>query len=376
MEETEIGKEKLTNLLLDPENPRLPPDVQGGTQKAILEHIARYEAVEDLMGAIGRNGFFPGEPLVVYRHAGDPKGKYRVIEGNRRLVSVLLLSKPEAYAARRSLRDIAASATFKPTELPVIQVDRREDALPYLGSRHIVGVKAWEPLQKARYMHQLFGTTNKRKSAGERYREVALRIGSGNRRDYIKKNLDALAIYKIIQDADFFGDSNTNELNFSFGVLYTGLDYKPISGFLGAVQYNAAKDEVTKENDPIVHPDSLKRQNIEEFYRWCFYKGKESNTVLGESRNLFKLAAVLRSKAATEVLRKQNDLEYAYEHSEGIVEELEASLGRALKELRYSNSIVANVTHHSTIEDLARQVREQATQVLRAISAKKSGEEE
>jgi hypothetical protein len=121
-------------------------------------------------------------------------------------------------------------------------VKTRAEALPYLGSRHIVGVKSWEPLQKARYMLQLLETTNKRRPIAERYRDVATQIGSGNRRDYIKKNLDALAIYDVIRDAGYFGDKNTNELSFSFGVLYTALDYRPIAGYLGTIEYDQSKD--------------------------------------------------------------------------------------------------------------------------------------
>lgn len=98
--------------------------------------------------------------------------------------------------------------------------------------------------------------------------------------------------------------------------------------------------------------------------------------MLGESRNLTKLAAVLRSKRTIDVLRKSQNLDYAYEHSEGIVEELERALFRALKELRYANSIVANVKHKQHIEDLAKQVRQQATSTVQAMAAKLAEEEE
>jgi hypothetical protein len=220
-------------------------------------------------------------------------------------------------------------------------------------------------------MHQMLkSTSSKSRTINERYRDVAMNIGSGNRRDYIKKNLDALAIYDVIRDADYYGDPNTNELNFSFGVLYTALDYRPIAGFLGTVEYDSEKDEVKRENDPIANPTSLRKKNIQEFYSWCFYKGNNGKTVLGESRNLSKLAAVLRSKDATAYLRKTKDLELAYEKSEGIAEELESSLGRALSELRYANSIIANVPFRLALENLARQVRQQAMQVFQTFSAK------
>lgn len=316
------------NLLLDPDNPRLPEDLQGGKQTEILRHIARHEAVEDLMAAIGRNGYFQGEPLVVYRNTADPKGKWRVIEGNRRLASVKLLLNPALYSERPSLKEIAneSPAKNKPSSLPVVKVDRREDSLPYLGSRHIVGVKAWEPLPKARYMLQLFNTTPKSKSAQERYRDVARRIGSGNRADYVRKNLNALAVYNLIASKGFFGDGDASELDFKFGVLYTALERASIAGYAGVVKYNVKTDDITKENHPILSPRELSTEHVKELYSWCFRKDEKGQTVLGESRNIPKLASVLRSAEATSVLKRTKSLDVAYERSGGVVQEVSGAL--------------------------------------------------
>ena len=378
MADRPIDWEPIGNLLLDPENPRLPEVLQGKSQKDILRYIARNEAVEDLMSAIGRNGFFAGEPLVVYRNTSDPKGKLRVIEGNRRLASVLLLRDPALYAERRSLKEIADESpkANKPDELPTIRVDERNDALPYLGSRHIVGVKSWEPLQKARYMYQLFSATKSNSAPSERYRDVASRIGSGNRRDYIKKNLDALAVFDEMKRSDFYGDEETDESNFSFGVLYTALAAKPIAGYVGVIKYDPKHDTVKQEADPIVNRGALKKDRIKDFYRWCFQRDEEGRTVLGESRNIPRLAAVLKSEKAVAILRSTLNLDLAYEKSGGVADELEGALARALKELRYSNSIVANSDYRATVDELAGQVRQQATQVVQAIKAKKEPSED
>lgn len=44
------------NLLLDIDNPRLPEDVEKN-QAAMLDYIARQTSIEELMEAIGENGF-------------------------------------------------------------------------------------------------------------------------------------------------------------------------------------------------------------------------------------------------------------------------------------------------------------------------------
>ena len=364
------------NLLLDPDNPRLPEDLQGGKQTEILRHIARHEAVEDLMAAIGRNGYFQGEPLVVYRNAADPKGKWRVIEGNRRLASVKLLLNPALYSERPSLKEIAneSPAKNKPSSLPVVKVEKREDSLPYLGSRHIVGVKAWEPLPKARYMLQLFNTTPKSKSAQERYRDVARRIGSGNRADYVRKNLNALAVYNLIASKGFFGDGDASELDFKFGVLYTALERASIAGYAGVVKYNVKTDDITKENHPILSPRELSTEHVKELYSWCFRKDEKGQTVLGESRNIPKLASVLRSAEATSVLKRTKSLDVAYERSGGVVREVSGALSVALAQLRYANSVIANADYDELVSELTGKVLEQAkslySQVLAKVAAK------
>lgn len=360
------------DLLLDPDNPRLPEDLQGGKQPEILRHIARHEAVEDLMAAIGRNGYFEGEPLVVYRNTGDPKGKWRVIEGNRRLASVKLLRNPALYSDRPSLKEISneSPAKNKPDSLPVVKVDRRDDSLPYLGSRHIVGVKAWEPLPKARYMLQLFNTTPKSKPAHERYRDVARRIGSGNRADYVRKNLNALAVYNLIASKDFFGDKEASELDFKFGVLYTALERASISGYAGVVKYDAKADDILQENHPILNPRDLKLDHVKELYDWCFRKDEKGQTVLGESRSIPKLASVLRSAEATNVLKKTKSLDVAYERSGGVVQEVSGALSVALAQLRYANSVIANASHDELVSELTGKVFEQAKSLHAQVLAK------
>lgn len=368
----EIKHISVDDLLLDPDNPRLPEDLQGGKQLEILRHIARHEAVEDLMAAIGRNGYFEGEPLVVYRNANDPKSKWRVIEGNRRLASVKLLRNPALYSDRPSLKEIAneSPARNKPESLPVVKVEKREDSLPYLGSRHIVGVKAWEPLPKARYMLQLFNTTPKSRSAHDRYRDVARRIGSGNRTDYVRKNLNALAVYNLIVTKDFFGDKNASELDFKFGVLYTALERSSIAGYAGVVKYDAKVDNVLRENHPILKPSELKPDHVKDLYNWCFRKDERGQTILGESRNIPKLASVLRSAEATSVLKNTKSLDVAYERSGGVVQELSGALSVALTQLRYANSVIANADHDELVTELASKVLEQAKSLHVQVLAK------
>ncbi len=138
-------------LYLDPDNPRLPTTVDRSND-SMLDYIARHFSIEELMQAIGVNGYFPGEPLLVVPRE---RGGFTVVEGNRRLTAVKLLNTPE-LVAKRSIKCIADDAEGVPKSLPVVQFNEREDILTYLGHRHITGVKAWKSLAKARYLRELF----------------------------------------------------------------------------------------------------------------------------------------------------------------------------------------------------------------------------
>ena len=88
-------------LELDPENPRLPEST-ARRQKDMLQYIARETSIEELMGAIGKNNYFPGEPLVAIK----VRNIHRVVEGNRRLTALRLLQNPELVPKRKKIFEI------------------------------------------------------------------------------------------------------------------------------------------------------------------------------------------------------------------------------------------------------------------------------
>src|SRR5271168_3970658 len=82
------------NLRLDRENPRLP-STDIGSEAELVRYLWREMAVDEVALSIAANGFFPEEPLLVVpatKGKKDPgSDKFIVVEGNRRLVAVLLL---------------------------------------------------------------------------------------------------------------------------------------------------------------------------------------------------------------------------------------------------------------------------------------------
>src|SRR5690606_34699276 len=93
----------------------------------------------ELMLAIGKNDFFPGEQLLVVETKDN---NYKVIEGNRRLSAVKLLNKPDLVSVQKTkIQQVIKEAEFFPKEIPCLIFDKEEDIHNYLGYRHITGIK-------------------------------------------------------------------------------------------------------------------------------------------------------------------------------------------------------------------------------------------
>ena len=211
-------KLNIDQLVFDKENPRLPKTVSRKDSE-IIKYLASKTGISDLMTSIGVNNFFPGEAIVVtqvknqVKNGTQAKDKkyYIVLEGNRRLAALRLLQDPGLAGNIRSITRASEEAEYKPTQIPAHVVNSRDEALQYLGFRHISGVQRWDPLAKARYLELLFDQTSGKPE--QRCIEVAREIGS--RRDAVRRSLDALAAYEAIEEQDFFNISDLGRRKFS-----------------------------------------------------------------------------------------------------------------------------------------------------------------
>ena len=285
----------------DVSNPRLPTRVKGAGQDEILSYLALKTNISGLMVSIGENGFFQGEAIVVMK---EESGRFTVLEGNRRLTALKLLNRPELIPTTAgSLRAIVESAKHKPDQLPAYVVPRREDALHYLGFRHISGVQRWGSLAKARYLDLMF--SSKEGDPNGRYSEIAGEIGS--RADGVRRNLDALAAYNLVEAEKFFQIPDLGEETFQFGVFYTAVANANIAEFVGARENGVP-------THPIVRSECLKTPELKELTQWMFFKdpGDNYKTKLGDSRNIRQMAAVVASPNALDKLRGGTSLQSAY----------------------------------------------------------------
>ncbi len=154
---------KITNLVLDSENPRLP---EGDRSQAETIHaMLRAEGPKTLALAksIAEEGLSPMDRLLVTPVPNDAK-RFIVLEGNRRVTALKVLAEPaiaEAALTSPQIRNVRKwSATYRARgeieTAPCVVFDTREEANPWIVRRHRgdqggVGVVRWGATESARF---------------------------------------------------------------------------------------------------------------------------------------------------------------------------------------------------------------------------------
>ena len=335
----------------DRNNPRFPQKIAKGPVEDLLQRFVRDERLLEIVESIGNHGFFPGEPLLV---VPEGRGRFRVVEGNRRLAALKLLTgELEPPPGRTSIEGALAAATFRPEDVACLVFDDENEILRYLGFRHITGIKAWGALQKARYAERMY---QKYKSMPEDEGLRLLARETGSRRDTVGQMLTALKLYDRAEAKNFFGLPIQPE-QVEFSLLGTALLYSALTEFLG----------LESRNDLSVK--GLEEHALKDLFDWLFVIEGRSKPIVTESRNLRKLAAVVSSDTAIKELRRTGNLDQAYELSSGPEEALTNSLRTALRKLETAQALVPKVPKISDEHmDLAESLTDAAAAVQDVVS--------
>jgi len=343
-----VTHELVDCLEFDSLNPRLPNFLNKGDVGEVIDWMLREANIVELMGSIGEQGYFEGEPLIVVPSKSKPK-HFEVVEGNRRLAAVKLLSQPELASTRKnSVHDAAVAAKHKPKELPVLSFGEREEVLRYLAYRHITGIEPWNPLQKARYLKQVAATAEFRKLPKEELRRrLAKEIGSNP--NYVARLLAGLAVYERIEEAQFFDIPGLDEKTIEYSLLTTALNWSNLANYVG----------LEGQTDDTV--SGLKAERLKDLTRWIYEKNAEGETRLGESRNLEKLAKVVAAPAALRKFKTGRSLDEAYLLTSGPVESFRHSLRDSKARLETARDCIHLVEDFSTDDaDLLKEIQKLA----------------
>jgi hypothetical protein len=317
-----IEYKDLSELIFDPENPRLPSQIRGHDLDAkVVEWMILNENLTELMSSIAEKGFFPAEPLLVVK-SQTKKNKFEVVEGNRRLAAIRLLNKPTLSKNRvETIREIVdqANADTISTKVPVILFDNKDELQVFLGYRHITGVKAWDALAKARYLDKLRDTLKLRNKKDE-FVKIAKIIGS--QPSHVKSLIRGLAIYNVIEESNFFDIPDLDETNVEFGVLYTAVGRENIAKFVN-IDINSSNP--TK---------GIKVRELKELSSWLFEKDNDGYKRVKESRDIKYLDKIVSNSNALKAFRNGVSLSDAVQLTDEPQTVFKNSLNRALDQLK------------------------------------------
>lgn len=328
MSQTDKLEVDIQNLLFDPENPRIPEGLNGHDEGEVLEWMLRNADLLGLMSSIGATGYSNAEPLLAI---SDGKDKFIVVEGNRRLAALKLLLNPERATVRRSaVKDCVEQSTHRPTHVPVIVSNTRSEVLAYLGYRHITGVKPWGPLQKAKYLKQLFNYYASQGQSPEASLRQIAKVAA-TKTGYAKKILSTLALYDEALESAFWGINEIDSNSIDFSILSTALAYESISSYIQA-EYT---DEFSVRTVNVPH--------IKDIFSWLYVKDVGGKARVPESRKLSALARVIANPVALEVFKSGRKLEDAEGYTNVADENFQRLIVKSLEALQEAEDISINV---------------------------------
>lgn len=339
---------------LDPENPRLANESKGSSQIDLLHILYSDFDIEELGYSMAENGYFDEEPIVVVpqkfpkgfklptnveqqeselqKLVGEKKLRFTVVEGNRRVATLKLLTD-------QALRNkIKGSADFpKPSEkvfqdlkiIPAIVYSNRNDISPYLGVRHIAGLLKWEAYAKAVFLaSRIEGGVKAGKSIDASIKDVQRQ--TADRSDVIRKQY---LCFKVLKEAEENLSFDIENIKSRFSLITVALNSPHIRDFVGIPSYKDV--DFSKRVVPVKKTDNLDR-----LLTWIYGNGKDKQPILTDSRKITsRLAPVLADEDATEYLLKYDLLEEAYERSGGEKKFLMKKINDSIKNLRNALSI-------------------------------------
>lgn len=295
MPQLDEAKATLDALLLDPNNYRFQDDpeyrpvqesrfAEETVQRRAADRL-RDPSLDDLKKSIRANGFLAVERIVARELSGDLRGKYLVLEGNRRV------------AALKSIRAEHEAGDTAPTDLlrtmkaiPILIISEGPNAKgvyeSIMGIRHVSGIKHWGGYQRSRLI------ANLRDDIRIEPTEIAERLGMSVRE--VNRRYRAYKALEQMEDDDDYGDYADPKL---YPLFHEAVSSTSVKEWL-----NWSEDEgrFTNEND------------LSQFYEWISPRSADDPETeddlppkLTSHRDVRDLTSILQNDEALSVLKER-----------------------------------------------------------------------
>jgi hypothetical protein len=289
---------QIANLRLDPNNPRLPPAYQGGTQEQLAEILEiGFEAIL-VAESMAVSGYFHEEPLLVIdgTSEGYEAGTFVVVEGNRRLTALLGLTRGDVRSRFSSAEkwDLAAerSRIVSSTEIPVVLHPNRHSTYRQVARAHVIGKLGWQPRSQALFIAN-------RVDEGQSFESVAELLGL--KKAKVADMYRDQAVVKQMADIGI----DTKPIENSFSSITVAMSSTKIRDFIGA----PLGTQLSPGSDPI---PLEKIGALKETVEWIF-GSDDVDPVITDTRQISKLGNVIASEVGLNALRSGESLDAAYE---------------------------------------------------------------
>lgn len=310
----------LSDLRLDPENPRLPEAYRGGPQEDLAVALEMGFEAFSVAQSIADNGFFAAEPLIVIEDASET-GAYIVVEGNRRLTALLGLAdaglraqftNPQGWDGLAARAGVTLSM-----EIPVVQHSDRDATHVEVAQAHVVGKLQWRPYMQARFIAA-------RVAEGKTIAEAADQMGITR-----SKAGDLFRDQAVVEQVKDLGIPSA-QIEKAFSVLTVALSNTRVRNHIGVPlgsQYQPGAAPVPED----------RHAELAEVVQWVF--GNEDNEpVITDSRQMSQLGNVIASDAGLAALRGGATLEEAKQKMQ------QAGLPPKTKVLRLLSTAISALT--------------------------------
>lgn len=350
-------KEKIVDLILDPENVRL--EIESPSQDAIIKDLFKNEQAFTILRSIVDYGWLPDETPVVI----EENGRVLVIEGNRRVASLKGLLNPKVLPEEFQPKAVKLSSDLKAlTEIEVLVAPNRASTDRYLASKHTVTTRRpWTALRRASFYYA-------QKEKGETVEQlmtkypntdipkyirmyemhkVALSLNGlssdvlkkvENRRNFDITNLERLYNYRSAQEKlGIVFNPKTGEVkipkNKNFDDAYTKIIEDVVSGHINSRKYIDTEDNAKKYLDEVIKGDTDEGKKVEAS------KLKTRSSKSAKKSKLFPSSLVCTIENSPGIERRLDELQripystYKYSSIDSLRSFLEITLKQYLRKI-------------------------------------------
>lgn len=304
----EVQKVAFELLQFDRTNPRLMTGDEWAVSDdvAIISAYREIAALDELVLSIATNKYLNLEPLIIH---GDDGGPYTVLEGNRRLAAMKLLSDAKlAKDCKVSLPTVSQQVLDSFAEVLVYRVANPEDAHSFIGFKHINGPQRWDAYAKARFVADWY---RREQHTGLTIDQIARQTGDTN--DTVRSYIGAILVADQAERQGLFEIKDRfNKGRFAFSHLYTALDRPEYRNFLGL--------DLGWNNNPSDAPiPQEKSEELREVLTYVYgsKRDKIKPQVLSQNPHLAQLGRCLGNERALLRLRAGEPLSTAFAEIEG-----------------------------------------------------------